>query len=806
MKLYICNFYSYSDRKLLYYDTIDSYANATMILSGMSFKYNDNINTEQIVNIKPNGNYIILTKDDDTIESRWYIVNLKKLRTNQYNLILKRDVLADYYNSFKDIPMMINRATPLNTSDINIFNSENISFNKIKESEYEIKDETTIPWIVGYVPRNFPETAKKVAIPILAKDTTKVDIEVPSLSSWEYYKYLTTRILVLNRFNLRSNFRFRLNTVDVEVGVINLINGNVDAELNISNTGVNQNTSLIYSQSGGAFVNRAQFLPLFKQFFDSSRYSVISNMLTTHNDLEVNDSNILNAINGKLIKDKSTSKIYLISVESNLVNTLEEDHYSDFTTYLNNSITKTFESMYGSYSTNDDSYHIDINGSSYCIKLEEVAADHLNITIPTSSNRTNLEDQPYDMFCMPFSDIYIYYDEHTFNCNSFKKKYSLKIAQAISEQLGSSSIYDIQILPFCPIREIIRKEFPKQEIYSLNDYTIPYTAITNDAGDTIQKVYWCSNSNFNFKLNIKSTKYLQQDETSIETKGLSLEIPTDVKEFKVANETKSMRLVAPDYSNFFDFNYLMNNGFNQINVECTYMPYQPYIRIYPDFNYLYGSSFNDSRGLILKGDYSIPQLTSAWANYKQNNKNYLNTFNLETQMLTKQNEISKTQDIVGALTGTVSGVVSGAMTGAIAGGPTGAIAGGVVSGVASGVGGIADIFTNQQLRDMQMSSRKKNFNFSLENIQAIPYGLSSSGTFNFNRHLFPFIEFYSASDEEISLFSNWLDYNSMTMHKIDTIFNYSGYIESSILTNAKLDENILREINGELNAGIYKEV
>lgn len=765
MKLYICNFYSYSDRKLLYYESLSMY-NATCILSNFSFKYNDNINTEQIVNVKPNGNYILLCKDDDTIESRWYIVNIKKHRTNQYSLVLKRDVLADYYDSFKNIPMMINRGTPLSTTDINIFNPENISFNKIKSDEYEIKDETQCPWIVGYIPRNFPDTAKKISVKT-TQNSSSYNIEVDNIVNWDYYKYVTQEqgSILINALSLQCNFNRdpQVSPAIVYSGNIS-VNGNISTQFDYTNISTSLTVDATQLDEHNPL---ATFTTKFTEWSATirDRLEIIQNMLCSKNGyghITNDDFNTLLTLNGSRIKDTTTGNIYDIEVSFNkAIYSLETTKYIDMDTYLNNSIVAT-DGLTGQFYYGNSTYFFnDFRGNIVTVKLNQLTNDTYEFTIPVSTDRINLKDQPYDMFCMPYEDIVIAQPDDTYL--TFNKNISLKLAQAISEQLGSSSVYDIQILPFCPNRSMIREDFVgpaekgKIRRYSINDTgisNIPVYLKSTSSQTIIQKIYWCESSNF--KLNIPLNKERQTKNTE-DTYGLvspkaSKNMPAKITDMKVINLTESMRFCAPDYSNFFEFNYLMNNGFHSINVECTYMPYQPYIRVYPDFDYLYGRSFNDSRGLILKGDYSIPQLTSTWANYKMNNKNYLNTFNLETQVLTRKNQIAQSQDIFGAITGTMQGATAGAMTGSmVGGGPVGAVVGGVVGGISSGIGGVADIFTNNELRQLSMDQRQKNFNFSIENMQAIPYGLSSSGTFNFNRHLFPFIEYYKSTDEEVSL-------------------------------------------------------
>ena len=77
------------------------------------------------------------------------------------------------------------------------------------------------------------------------------------------------------------------------------------------------------------------------------------------------------------------------------------------------------------------------------------------------------------------------------------------------------------------------------------------------------------------------------------------------------NETKMYRLCSPNWASSFEFSPIKNNGVSYFNIYCTFKPYQPYIRIAPGFRNLYGADYNDARGLILGGDYSIDRADSA---------------------------------------------------------------------------------------------------------------------------------------------------------------------------------------------------
>ena len=96
---------------------------------------------------------------------------------------------------------------------------------------------------------------------------------------------------------------------------------------------------------------------------------------------------------------------------------------------------------------------------------------------------------------------------------------------------------------------------------------------------------------------------------------ISMSIPKEgqtatAEELKVANECDMYRLVSPNFSGQFEFSLAKNGGsISKINVDCTFKPYTPYLHLNPDFGGLYGQDFNDARGLICGGDFSIARVT-----------------------------------------------------------------------------------------------------------------------------------------------------------------------------------------------------
>ena len=255
-----------------------------------------------------------------------------------------------------------------------------------------------------------------------------------------------------------------------------------------------------------------------------------------------------------------------------------------------------------------------------------------------------------------------------------------------------------------------------------------------------------------------------------------------------------------------------NGDISYFNVDCSYKPFNPYIHINPEFGKLYGRDFNDARGLICSGDFSLPQITSAWANYEANNKNYQNIFNRQIQNMEFNNNIARTQEIFGAITGSVGGAIQGGIAGSSIGGLIGTGIGAGIGLAGSIAGGIADIITGDQIRNETLDYTKDLYGYNLGNIQAIPYSLSKVGVLNGNNKLWPFIEYYTCTDEEKTALKSKLKYNGMTVMRIGTIrefiTNTETYIKGKLIRNTSIgaDYNYLKTIAAELNQGLFMKI
>ena len=190
--LLLMKFDNYFNRIIKRYETVSEYlqnAENSSYLININFNPNDDVNTTQIINWVNSWtpDYLLVLENDSSavptiISSRWFITDSVRTRGKQYNITLKRDVIADYYTDINTSTLMINRCN-LDSSNPLIYNSEGLKFNQIKKTERPIYDTTRCPWIVGYISTN--HAAKTITV--ATSDAYDISQSSMSHSEWEYF-------------------------------------------------------------------------------------------------------------------------------------------------------------------------------------------------------------------------------------------------------------------------------------------------------------------------------------------------------------------------------------------------------------------------------------------------------------------------------------------------------------------------------------------------------------------------------------------------------------------------------------------
>ncbi len=761
----ILRFNNYINHTLKVYSTADQYSQYVVnILNDYNFNPSDGVATE-IITVYPIyiGDYVLVLNEDNSIDSRWFIMDQSRLsrgdNVGMYSTQLYRDVIADNISRIKDSPMLVERAL-LKEDDNLIYNSEDILVNQIKTKETLIKDNTGVPWIVGYLSRNY------------AGGTIEGNMEITpfrtysTLDEFEFHDYID------NWFNGFASDESIWFTLYWHQPIF--IGSNWIRSWDIRSSSIKQNSDykggigLGYQTIIDGDAGDMPTLEAIRGKFSPNTW--IPDIRNRFSIKSLNETSALLAFQGTIIKVADTYYRVIIDNEPYVFEETfnKTDAESDAPT-----IRALCKSLNGSLAQNAPSagvYTFHANGIRYKLKLQiETTNAGFSFTIP--AQRPILDDAPYDMFAIPYGK---------YN-NSGDTQIAIKTASTIMSKLNvgsTSDLYDVQLLPFSP---------------SLSETT---TDIKDASDNVIGKIYWATESSF--------------------SKTILLNEPIGVDNKKIDNICNKYRLVSPNYNGQFEFTAAANNGISGFKVDCTYQPINPYIRVAPLFGGLYGKEFDDARGLICGGDFSLPVVNSAWVSYQQNNKNYQTVFDRQISNMEFTNNVNRKMEIFNALTGTVQGATAGAMAGSTFG-PWGAVAGAVVGGVASGVGGAADVAINESVRKEQMSYTRDLFKLNLGNIQAQPYSLSKTTAFTANNKIFPILEYYTCSDREKLAVANQIAQFSMSVGVIGTLqeyinnsWSYQGiyarkYFKGRLLKTSIHDDDyhIVNAINQELQGGIY---
>lgn len=789
--LILLKYNNYYNRIVKKENTLEDYLDYEILgtrLSATNFNPNDGVNTTHTINI-PDGlypDYIIVIDENNQIVSRWFIIETNRIRGGQYTFTLRRDLMVDFYEDILDAPCFIEKAT-LNEGDPLLFNEEDMTFNQIKTNEFLLQDNTKCPWIVGYYAKNTPDQYLTGSIPAFSLSINYDVVIEDSFENWENNftnSYIKSSI---------DTVEYRINGIHIDRSGSGAFFENSPGYIKYTKTGSYAGRH-ITDYNNGSTLDFDYKLDEIKLSLNKTMRSEASTLLSQFKDYldfptESEIEEILN-LNGKIIKDNE-NRYFSITVApnkireevitigaSNLFNTLSD-------------IINNIEYFKGEISDNK-TFSIKYAYQTYTMTATELFAEPA--TWDLRGDKIETENAAYNIFAIPFGKSDLNNGSAYYTAT---KEVGLAAVSSIIETMQPADaggfLYDIQLLPYCPYSKILTNGTIIAN--SSRSYSL-ITSTDENNPKTLGFILNIPKADFNFKIYTGST--------------LDAYKPTSAIETKISNQCDKFRLCSPNFNGYFDFSLAKNNGdIYWFDVDCTYKPYQPYIHINPNFTGLYGRDFNDPRGLICGGDFSLSQLSDKWQTYQIQNKNFQETFDRQIQNLEVSNKYQRELDIANAIAGTVQGGVTGATSGGLIGGLTGGILGTVVGGAASAWAGKKDVEINQALRNEAIDFTKDNFGYQLGNIQALPYTLTKVSSFNNNNKIFPILEYYTCTDREKEAFREKLKYNGMTVMAIGKIKDYIQYDETYIkgkiirLPEINEDFHIANEISKEINLGVY---
>lgn len=769
--IYICNYNNYFNRQVKVANTFSDYANYVIYSesSDVNFNSGDGIDTRYVAGRLSNsysgyGDYLIYSDDGQSITSRWFIIEADKLRQGQFSLTLHRDVIADNYQTVITSPMFIEKATVSQDSPL-IYNKESFQCNQIKRKEDLLSDETQVPWIIGFVDRKGPQPDGSSSHTKTVSGTADIvaDFIATSLTSWNKYNLLNTT------WYTERQHQYYIYVVEVR--------GNNPTPYRVAIT-QDSITASQYDQvptqyittNIGLFLDKLKSTDNLFNILDQYKNLYINN-ITAYNSANYTDSL---ALVGKILKTDNNKVYNFTSTTQALIEQtymITEDKASGYLkTYLQNLLSTVSSGTVVSA----------VATTSYSAK---VTAKESQLTtwvtpFPDPTARLNLKDAPYDMFAIPYGDVTCICNNHTFQMS---KELAMSFAQGIAQSLGNT-VYDIQIQPYCPASGLAISNGVIN--FNTTDPKRYSQFVVSGSSDTVVgAMLWCT--------------------ASSGEKVIDYNLP--VNDIKVSNHCYKYRLSSGNHSASFDFNPGDNGGISGFNVIYSYMPINSYVRVAPIFGALYGSELHDGRGMIQQGDYSITYINDTWTTYQNNNKNYLNAFNRQIENLETNRHYQRIDQIIGSAVGaSAAGGQIGSVFGAAAGG---------IAGLASAGGGIADVIISEKLYKENLSNRKDQFNYQLDNVKATPNTIAKVVAYSADNKIIPVLEVYSCSDTEIQAFKNMLKYQGMTVGIIATIndFLYNSYNDDKGFIKGKFiqlpdlqdDYHTAQAINQELQIGVY---
>ena len=819
VNLYFLQYNNYFNRQTKPHRTITSWFLPYQIGNTLNvglFNYGDGVDTTQVVNTTnwTNENrvpdYCVVEDQVDGSRQYWYVTEWKYLRKGQYQATLKRDVLSENYDLITTAPMLIKKGTVISPNDPAMYNIEGQAYNQIKSDEIPLYDATGCPWIVGYVPLNTTAAGTEISKNIYVEPSFTYNTLEDFRSDFPYDVNMTPNTRTIIRrydrypiYNIRANIRYSISGAVCAANVSFNSIGVLTYDINATKERVNL---ISWDAYGGVGVNGfyskkgTTLSDSFSAFRSDKGYTMTTTEASklvrdivnsyTRETLRQIDNSIYNVYPQNEAADATLKSILYKSVKigdrtynifpSNKLIWKEQvvpaSTFQLLSTNLNNNILTN--------KNNNNSYIVTLKYYEVGYKLVE-STQTIKTTMPGKDKIIQLRKDPYAMFCIPYGEVKLRKDGVD---QLTTVKDAALIATGISTSAGKDTVLDVQLLPYCPIREIVVDDEKGVVDYSSLTRTAQVQDIKNEADAVISKMFWCTDNSFSFQIPLKLV----------------------VDDYKIENETTTYRLCSPNYNGLFEFNLAKNGGLDWIEVNCSYKPQTPYIQLNPNFKKLYGQNsqtglsagdYNDQRGLICGGDFSLPNVSDAWADYQMQNKNYQNIFDREIQSMEISNKYQRVSDWMGLVSGTAkSGMAIGSLSNPVAGGISAGI--NLATGVASNI-------MSDKLRDEQLNLKKDLFNYNLQNIQALPQSVSKTAAFNINSKYVPFLEKYTCTEEEKNALRDKLKWQGMTVMRTGQIQDYvwddDTYIEAMPLrlTGLSEDTHTAQAIAQELNMGTY---
>lgn len=751
----------------------------SLVIGQGDLVWDDKSATDTLREGKYNPDYCI-AYDTNGIVSRWFVTEVVRTRGGQYDVSLVRDVLADFYNDVKDAPCYIEKAMITDKSNPLLFNREGLAVNQIKKEEHLIKDSTGVAWVVGYVARNLTGEVRESNYGTYTLDSQGkksgafIDDKANVISGAMWLTNLDGSVTYATGNSGDGKFTYTIDsltkTITYSINIPAQANATVVMRFKYTvGTQVNNNG---YTADLASDINRVHL--------EDAPYDMFC--------IPFGEIHLESA-------DVTTTKESALAIALGLS--------EDLGTFL-----------------------YDVQLLPYCPRSDMVVSGKVYEILGSEDIDWDYIKQGNDI-----KNILIWCKKSTFTASGLVDgvlSNSIKIDRPIDDTLraGELTVSD---------GRLTRLSGGYIQVRISNSVFSTVASVEDIAGVEI------SHPSTGYNKSTTATRNLQHtDGSSVVTfelydggderfpSGTLLNATVNVRygykdykypeymDFKVSNECDLYRLVSPNYNGQFEWSIAKNGGYESIfDIDCTYKPFQPYIHVVPVFasGFLYGGDFDDARGLICGGDFSLPIISDAWTQYQIQNKTYQEMFDRQIyhmdvqQSLTQANMgLSQFQSLENNLLGTMSSTLHSKNSAQAAG--TTAIGLG-----RAGLGLLNSELSRQYQRQSYEDTRDFTidmFNYNLQNVQALPYNLTKVAAYTANNKIFPMVEVFTCKDVEKQALRDKITYNGMTVMVIGKISDYVDaneprFIKGQLirLPDIKDDSHVANALYDEINKGVY---
>ena len=292
------------------------------------------------------------------------------------------------------------------------------------------------------------------------------------------------------------------------------------------------------------------------------------------------------------------------------------------------------------------------------------------------------------------------------------------------------------------------------------------------------------------------------------------EFTTDLEDLTSINkECDTIKIVSPSRASQYLFRPYNNDGIMEFKTKITLRPYNSIIYVRPSTKGLLIYDYDDKDCLVISEDFSLTNVTSEWANYIYNNRNYNDVF--ERQIQGREFERAWERRVEDAqkksdewTSRNISAQKASVYTGNLP----------IISSVA---GAIGTAFQDQTYLQMAQIDRQYNealyqegiqisrdlFNLQLENIQSQP--LVPSKITTLDAKLLPgvYLEYYSTNPTELQAINDFYRFNGNRIDAYGTFNQYWGwFVRGKIIMSQFYTQPEVDELNRRLSMGIFTGV